>query len=240
MKKIIPYIKGLLLLAFVVFLYGFTSQRNNAKKIEKLNINFENGDNLFITYDMVNKLLIQSYDGLQSLPKENIFLNKLEQTLLSNEMVENAEVFISVKGELGVLIKQKTPIARVNHRGKTFYIDSKGKRMPLSSNYSARVPIVIGIQNDKISEEIFKLSTLIYNDDFLKKQIIAIEQRSVNEFVLRTRMGNQMVELGSLNQIDQKVKKLKAFYQKVIKENTLENYKTINLMYNSQVVCTKN
>ncbi len=240
MKKIIPYIKGLLLLAFVVFLYGFTSQRNNAKKIEKLNINFENGDNLFITYDMVNKLLIQSYDGLQSLPKENIFLNKLEQTLLSNEMVENAEVFISVNGELGVLIKQKTPIARVNQRGKTFYIDSKGKRMPLSSNYSARVPIVIGIQNDKISEEIFKLSTLIYNDDFLKKQIIAIEQRSVNEFVLRTRMGNQMVELGSLNRIDQKVKKLKAFYQKVIKENTIENYKTINLMYNSQVVCTKN
>ena len=89
MKKYIPFLKGLLLLVFVVFLYGFSSSRNKAKRVEKVNVTFENGDNLFITYETVNKLLIQNYGRLQSQPKEELFLNKLEETLLSNEIVED-------------------------------------------------------------------------------------------------------------------------------------------------------
>ncbi len=240
MKKYISFIKGLLLLCFVVFLYGFTSQRNNAKKIAKINVSFENGDNLFVTYQTVNKLLIQSYEGLKNQPKENIFLNKLEETLLSNEMIEKAEVYMNVNGELGAIIKQKTPIARVNQNNSAYYIDTNGKKMPLSSSYSARVLIVGGVENSNISDELFKLVELIYKDDFLKKQIVGVEQISTREFILRTRVGNQVVELGNLNQLHQKIKKLKVFYKKAIKDKTLKNYKTINLEYTNQVVCTKN
>lgn len=240
MKKFIPYLKGLLLLCLVIFLYGFTSHRNNAKKISKIiDINFENGDNLFITYETVNKLLIQNYDGLKNQPKENIFLNRLEQVLLSNEMIEKAEVFMNVNGELGAVIIQKTPIARVNQGSTAYYIDRNGRKMPLSSSFSARVPIVEGIQKGIISDEVFKLVTVIYNDEFLKKQIVGVEQISTKEFVLKTRIGNQTVELGSLNELDQKIKKLKVFYQKAINGKILENYKTINLEYANQVVCSK-
>lgn len=239
MKKYIPLLKGLSLLVLVVLLYGFSSSRNKAKRVEKVNVNFENGDNLFITYETVNKLLVQNFGRLQSQPKENLFLNKLEETLLSNEMVESAEVFIDVNGELGASIKQKTPIARVNENGLAYYMDRKGDKMPLSSNYSARVPIVEGVENGQISKELFKLATVIYTDDFLKKQVVGIVQKPQQEFDLKTRIGSQQVELGTLNQLDQKIKKLKVFYQKVINEKTLDSYKTINLEYNSQIVCTK-
>ena len=96
MKKVLGFIKSFLLIAFILFLYGFSSNRNKVKKVDNIDIVFENGDNLFITYEMVNKLLIQNYDGLKSQPKENILLNKLEEVLHSNEMIENAEVFLSV------------------------------------------------------------------------------------------------------------------------------------------------
>ncbi len=240
MKKYIGIIKGLLLIAFVVFLYGFSSHRNKAKKIEKIDIKFENGDNLYITYQMVNKLLIQNYNGLVNQPKENIFLKEVEETLLSNKMIENAEVFLSVNGELGAIIKQKTPIARVNQSGQTYYIDSKGNKMPLSSNYSARVPIIEGVFDGKISDEMYTLAKLIYEDEFLKKQIVGITQTPKKEFLLKTRVGNQTIELGNLQQIDRKIKKLKVFYHKVLNDKTLDTYKKINLMYSNQVVCTKN
>jgi len=239
MKKLLGYIKGLLLIAFIVFLYGFSSSRNRVKKIDRIDIQFENGDNLFITYEMVNKLLIQNYDGLKSQPKENILLNKLEDVLLSNEMIENAEVFISVDGELGAVIKQRTPIVRVRQNEEAYYIDSKGGKMPLSNNYSARVPIVEGIYNDEISEEIYTLATYINEDAFLKKQIVGIEQTPKKEFILKTRIGNQSIEFGDLRKMDQKFNKLKAFYQKKINDNTLDMYKKINLIYDHQVVCTK-
>ena len=239
MKKLLGYIKGLLLIAFIVFLYGFSSSRNRVKKIDRIDIQFENGDNLFITYEMVNKLLIQNYDGLKSQPKENILLNKLEDVLQSNEMIENAEVFISVDGELGAVIKQRTPIARVHQNEKAYYIDSKGGKMPLSNNYSARVLIVEGIYNDEISEEIYTLATFINEDEFLKKQIVGIEQTPKKEFILKTRIGNQSIEFGDLRKMDQKFNKLKAFYHKKINDNTLDMYKKINLIYDHQVVCTK-
>ena len=239
MKKFIGYIKIFLLIAFLVFLYGFSTSRNKLKKIDNIDIIFENGDNLFITYEMVNKLLIQKYDGLKSQPKENILLNKLEEVLLSNEMVENAEVFLSVDGELGAVIKQKTPIARVRQDEGAYYIDSKGHKMPLSSNYSARVPIVEGISNGEISKEIYTLASLIHKDEFLKKQIVGIEQTPKKEFILKSRVGNQTIELGDLRQIDKKIKKLKVFYHKNLNDKTPRIYKKINLMFDNQVVCTK-
>ena len=239
MKKFMGYIKTFLLIAFLVFLYGFSSSRNKLKKIDKIEIIFENGDNLFITHEMVNKLLIQKFDRLKSQPKENILLNKLEEVLLSNKMVENAEVFLSVDGELGAVIKQKTPIARVRQDEGAYYIDSKGNRMPLSSIYSARVPIVEGISNGEISKEIYTLAYLIYNDEFLKKQIVGIEQTPKKEFILKSRVGNQSIELGDLRQIDKKMKKLKVFYHKNLNDENPIKYKKINLMFDNQVVCTK-
>ena len=73
--------------------------------------------------------------------------------------------------------------------------------------------------------------------EILKKQIVGVRQSPKKEFFLKTRVGNQTILFGSLNQIDTKIKKLKAFYHKAIKDKTLETYKKINLMYNDQVVC---
>jgi cell division protein FtsQ len=45
--------------------------------------------------------------------------------------------------------------------------------MPLSNNFAARVPLVSG--NKKNSEEFAQLCRVIYDDEFLKKNIIAIQ-----------------------------------------------------------------
>jgi cell division protein FtsQ len=187
---------------------------------------------------MVNKLLIQNYGTLKSQPKENIILKQLERTLISNAMIEDADVFLTVEGTIGASIKQRTPIARVNDQGVAYYIDRQGDKMPLSSNYSARVPLLSGFSNNN-SEDVYRLAKLIFKDPFLQKQIIGIKVNAKDEFSLNTRIGNQTIELGRLDHINSKIKKLKAFYQKTIKDKTLDKYQTINLVYNNQVVCTK-
>ncbi len=238
MKKYLKHIKTLVFIGALVFLFGFASYRNEAKKINDIDVKFVNGDNLFITYETVNKLLIQNYGALKSQRKENIILSSLESTLQLNEMIEEADVFLTVDGKLCVSLKQRTPIARVNDEGVSYYIDREGLKMPLSSNYSARVPIISGVKGADISK-VYKLAKQIYNDDFLHQQIIGIEQQSVNDFVLKTRIGGQQIELGDLDRIDKKFKKLKAFYQKKLIDKTLDNYQTINLKFENQVVCTK-
>lgn len=232
------YIKMIALLLVITGLYAFSNHRSEEKSVKGLNIEFVGNQNLYITQGMVNKLLIQNYGELKSQPKENIILRSLEQTLKSNDMIEDADVFLTVEGKLGASIKQRTPIARVNDEAVAYYIDAKGDRMPLSANYSARVPLLSGVKGNNFKNA-YTIASLIFNDSFLQKQIIGIEQNSKKEFVLRTRIGNQQIELGSMDNVNAKFKKLKAFYNKVLKDKTIDKYQTINLIYSNQVVCTK-
>ena len=47
------------------------------------------------------------------------------------------------------------------------------------------------------------------------------------------------VLVGTLENLDQKIKNLKAFYQKAKKDKLLGIYKSVNLQFDNQVVCTK-
>jgi cell division protein FtsQ len=242
LKKYSLHIKYLFLLLLVVFLFGFASQRNLNKKIGDVRVVFENGENLFISYDMVNKLLIQNFDPNQNQTKENINLNSLEAFVQSNEMIENAEIFLTIKGDLGVIIRQRTPVLRVANSTGSYYYDSQGEKMPLSDNYSARVPITSSELNFNDCDDIICLSNEIISDDFLQKQIIGIDQiegNGTNQFELRTRLGDQIIIFGDMKRVDEKIKKLKVFYQKAVEDKTLETYRTINLKFNNQVVCAK-
>jgi len=233
------YIKSLLLIALIAFLYGFSHQKNKAKKVYDVVIEFEEDKNLFMNYQMVNKLLIQNNETVKNKTKSVIDLHKLEANILAHPMVEDASVFLTVNGLLKTKIKQRTPIARVITNGYSYYIDKQAKIMPLSKNYAARVLLISGDIKRENNKKIHLLVTTILKDEFLKKQIIGIEKMPNNEFVLRTRIGKQKIFFGKIENVNQKFKNLKAFFKKTMTDKTIDNYIAINLKYNNQVVCTK-
>ncbi|MGK0429230.1 MAG: cell division protein FtsQ, partial [Psychroserpens sp.] len=108
------YIKVLLLLVLVVFLYAFSSMRNATRTVGTPVIKFIDEDNLFITHETVSKLLIQNQESVTNKPKDSIDLNELESALNSNPMIKQAQVFMSVDGLITAEIEQKKPIARVS------------------------------------------------------------------------------------------------------------------------------
>jgi cell division protein FtsQ len=192
-----------------------------------------------MNYQMVNKLLIQKNETPKNIAKSVIDLHKLESKVLAHPMVENAAVYLTVDGRLKAKVKQRTPIARVVSNNKSYYIDKQAKVMPLSPNYSKRVMLVFGAINEKDDAKIYKLVTVILKDEILKKSCISIQKSDKNEFVLKTRIGDQEILIGNLNNLDQKLKNLKSFLNKTIGDKTINNYALINLKYNNQVVCTK-
>lgn len=232
-------IKGLLLLLSVVFLVGFSHVRNDTKKVRDISIEFEEGNNLFMNYEMVNKLLIQNGKTVKNEPKTVIDLHKLEVNVLSHPMVESASVFLTVDGLLKTIVKQRTPIARVISGAESYYIDKQAKKMPLSANYSARVLLISGEITESDHTQICRLVSKILNNEFLRKQIIGVQKTASNEFVLSTRIGNQKIELGEIKDLDLKFKNLNSFFSKTMADSSIDNYTLINLKYNNQVVCTK-
>ncbi|WP_238320934.1 cell division protein FtsQ/DivIB [Neotamlana nanhaiensis] len=227
-----------LLLGLVTFLFAFASGRNAKRYVAKPKVNFLGENNLFITSENVSKLLIQNYAGLENVPKETLDLNVLENTLKSNAMIKNAEVYLSVNGTLNADIVQKTPIARVNTNA-SYYIDADGQYMPLSSNFSARVPLVTGYVEKNNLKSVHTVAQKVMNDDFLKTHVFEIHRDQNHKLYLKLRQCHFMVKLGDVNFIDKKINNLKAFYKKSSKEKTLNSYSVVNLQFENQVICTK-
>ncbi|AXO81177.1 hypothetical protein DZC78_12535 [Olleya aquimaris] len=232
------YIKMSVLLILVVFLYAFSSVRNAKRVVSKPQVEFIGNKNLFITHEDVSKLLIQNQQEVSNTSKEILDLNILETTLNQNPMVQYADVYVTVTGNLIAKVKQKTPIARVV-TDATYYVDNNGGYMPLSKNYTERVPIVTGFINKKELNKIYIVASKIQEDEFLKKHVVQIQQNKNNTIDLKLRQCNFVVQLGSLDQLDKKVNNLKAFYIKATKDKTLKNYSKVNLQFGNQVVCTK-
>ena len=238
MLKYKVYIKAFIFILMIIGLFSFTYNRNLKRKIKNIAINFEQGDNLFVTRKTVNKLLTQNLKSPKKVAKEKLNLKVLEQGILKNQMIENVDVYVDVNGDLSVLVKQRNPILRIKSFDGNYYLDDKGKKMPLSTNFSARVPIVTGVDNPKDRNLVYRFYQKVLQDDFMKKQVVAITVND-EEFFLKTRIGNHLIEFGKLQNVKNKIKKLKVFYQKVLADHSYDKYKKVNVKYNKQVVCTK-
>jgi cell division protein FtsQ len=239
LKKILKYIFLPILLGGIGFLYGFSNQRNSQQTITKSVVKFQSNEPYFLTEEIVNKLLIQNNAIVKKQAKSVIDLYKLEEQVLESPYVEKVSLFITVDGNLNTVIKQREPIARILNGNSSYYVDSQAVKVPISENYSARVPVISGISNEKEVSSLIVLLNKIVDDDFLSKEIIGIELRAQNEYMFTVRSGNYRINFGDLTEIDSKIKKLKAFYSKVFLDSTIHKYKTINIKYHNQVVGEK-
>jgi len=232
-------VRLILMFAIIVCLFSFTSKRNELRKLKHSEVIFVGENNLFVSNEVVNKLLIENKSNANTISKDKVDLNRLEKAINKQEMIEKSEVFVSIDGVLKAVVKQKTPIARVFDESDSFYIDYMGNRMPLSENYAAHVPIVSGVILEKNSAEITKLLRIIYNDSFLKKNIIGIQIMPLGNVKLTNRNFDYEIDFGQTVNIERKLSNYKAFFQKAVLDSSINKYKKINLKFTQQVICTK-
>ena len=232
-------IRLVLMFALVIFLFSFTSKRNEERKLTKSKVIFLNDSVTFIKHEMVNKLLIENKRDASSIQKDKLDLNKLEKSINSNPMIEKSEVFVTIDGVLKAVVKQKTPIARVFNDEGSFYIDYQGNIMPLSDEFTARVPIISGEISKENKGDFDKLLRFVYKDDFLKKNIIGIQILPDGSLKMMNRNFDYEIEFGKIVNVKRKFSNYKAFFQKAVLDSSLQKYKKINLRFIQQVVCTK-
>ena len=121
----------------------------------------------------------------------------------------------------------------------SYYIDSNGGVMPLSKNYTERVPFVTGFVKKSNLDIVYKVADYVLKDEFLKQNVIEIHQNKNNSIDLKLRQTKFVVHLGQIKQLEKKISNLKAFYIKATKDKVLDKYSKVNLQFGNQVVCTK-
>ncbi|TRO65622.1 cell division protein FtsQ/DivIB [Christiangramia sabulilitoris] len=237
MKRNLGYIKAVFLLLLVGLLYGFAAERHKGRKISEVKVKFTDSENLYVTEQVVNKLLIQNNSSVSGIDKETLDLNRVESLLNEHEMIENAEVYLTLDGKLRAEVSQRKPIGRVVGNS-SFYLDKNGELMPLSQFYTARVPLMFGFDGSNVKKA-YGIVNHIKNDEFLTRHITGINRLKGDKYILELRELDFELYFGDSNNVALKFNNFKAFYKKAQKENKLDTYKKVNLQFGDQVVCTK-
>ncbi|MES2629873.1 MAG: hypothetical protein V4616_12980 [Bacteroidota bacterium] len=242
-----------------VLLVGFTAVQRAARKCISVDILLdENSGLFFVSKDDVTNKIRTVHESVVGMEVEKINIDALEQAVKQLPEVDEVEVYTMLDGKLSVNVTQRRPIARVMPaRGSGYYIDDKGRYMPLSKNYSARVFVVSGeitqrfrnismnylAENDSIKQltlfdEIFELADFIDKDPFWKAQIQHAYVNENKEFDLIPRIGNHNIELGNTTDLPKKFDKLMIFYKEGLPYSDWNRYSKISLKFENQVVCT--
>jgi cell division protein FtsQ len=153
------------------------------------------------------------------------------------------------------------PIVRLMLAGnRNRYIDAKGNNYAVSRNSSARVLIVDGpgaevlltklakpqdyvnkkkpqFQVDPEAEALFTLITTIHNNPFLHALIGQITVDANQEVRLIPQIGHQEIILGPPTDIEEKFRKLDAFYKKIVAAKRWDRYHSVNLKFENQIIC---
>ncbi len=231
-------IKLTTLILCITVLCIFSEYRSKHKTIQNLQVEFVGEESVYTTESSVNKLLIQNFGRLENLSKDKVVLNAIEKVLRADDMVKDAQVFLTINGELTTKIVQRKPLARIEDSIRS-YLDDEGRLMPFSRHHSARVPIITGKITGKSLEDVYEILKYVNADDFLRKNVIGIHIKEENDYQLKFRIDSFVVNLGGIENMEKKFNNLKAFYAKANKDKSLGNYAIVSLEFDNQVVCTK-
>ena len=220
-------------------MYSFARIKNQERKIQHINIAFSEDDYPFLNETMVNNLLIQNFEGSSKVKKERVDLKKLENVLNANKYVDNSEVFCSIDGILSAKVKQKKPIIRVINENGSYYLDDKGDKVPLSENFTPRVPVYYGVISENELDELVAVFSYIDKDEMLKHNIIDIKKSQKGNIIFSVRDYDYKVIFGTEANMETKFKNYKAFLQHASKDTLIKNYKSVNLIFTQQVICAK-
>ena len=263
-KKTLILVLWITVASGVVALLGFVNKAGKMVRGKSVNVIITNeSENSFVSENDIIDFLHQRNDSLIHQRMKNIDVTKIEKALNTHPAVSTADVSIDINGRVEIKITQRKPLVRViNYFGESYYIDNEAELMPVSNNYTARVPIANGlipegynmfyncgihqIEKDSILkqlsvlDDIYETSKYISEDSLLSSLIQQLYITSNREIIMYPAIGGHKIIFGKGEDIKEKFEKLKVFYTEGLNSiDSWNKYSIINLTYKNQVVCVK-
>ena len=232
-KKNIVFL--VLMLFFLAEIVYFSNQKNIVRVDDNIKISFTHSPR-FLDTILVNKLLTQNFRGKSVQLKDSLDLNMLEKQLNQIAEIQNAEVFVLQKGQVSVSITERIPTLKINSV-PSFYADASGAIFPFIKVDNNQLPI---FKTDTIDASIINVAILIERlkkDTFMKSELKTLYLDDAS-YHLKLKSYPFEIIFGNENALNEKIEKLKVFcaFQNI--QDSLINYKKINLTYINQVVAT--
>ena len=236
--------------AALIVLFVVAWKAKEEKKCTSIQIELVGENTAALFMDEKEILQIIHEQGVkEGLPIGDVNLNTLEKYLQTIRWVKNVELFLDNTQILQVKIEQRIPIARIfTASGNSFYIDKEGLQLPLKQLTVLRLPVFTNFPSDQ--EKLSKPDSLLLNDilhftkavatdSFFMAQTAQVNIATNGDFELVPSVGDHLVLIGSVENIEDKLNRLYTFYKKVWVQSGLNAYQVIDCRFDNQIVALK-
>lgn len=170
---------------------------------------------------------------------------KLEKFLEADSRINTANIYIDKHNVIYINVKQKKPIVRIEVTGgKDYYLDYQGERIPVTETF--HVPVVTGevdayssnyqAQKNHNLNDVLAVARQTYDNDFLNGLISQINVDKNDELTLVPKLGRGIIQLGHVENLDEKIYKLKVYYANGLKNIGIDKFDELDLRYKGQVI----
>ena len=250
MSKIVKFtvlsLLSLGLMTYVVYAMFFLSGPDEEERCTavELTVEKDNGSSMFVDAGDIEKILKNANVYPKGMLMKDVDTEKIEETIRGNEFISKVECYKSANGKLCVNVEQRVPVIFVIPEGKDgYFVDAQGKIIPNRNSPTNLVVASGNIYEKYASKELAEFGQLLQTDEFWNNQIEQIyvtkDRKGKRVVEIVPRVGDQIVYLGTLENYQKKLRKLRTFYDKAVGTVGWKKYARVNLEYDNQIICTK-
>ena len=214
----------------------FFNLKNTSDKLIFNEKNIQFSSNNFINNDSIKINLLDNYKSLDSLNADIETVYEIEQIITRIPFVKKANVYMTVNSELNIRVQEKKPV--LNLYNSDYLLSENGQLIPKIDSLNIDLISFFGEIDPTMYTNLSNLSKMIIKDDFLKDHIKYIYSDSLS-FYLSVKRFNYNIELGSLENISEKLNNYKVFMASIMDDEILNKYSHLNLKFNKQVIAQK-
>lgn len=178
--------------------------------------------------------------GIGASTTASVPLQRLETFLNSLPNVESANVARRSDEKILVEVTPMIPVARIFDASGSYYLNRDGKRLTASSRYLADVPPVTSFHCDSLPSPAVLLNVVrqIEANPSYSSLATAFDIAPNGDIIMIPSLTGHVVNLGDDSAIDDKFRRLSAFYSQVMTVKGWNHYDTVSVKFAGQVIAS--
>lgn len=244
MKKssLIYAILSVLLLGYAVYALIWTHTEWDGERCAGLRISIVDSiGHGFVTQEEIAHELDPLPEMAQGMPIRAIDTDSIRRLLSRIDKIEHASVLLTAHDSIVVLVTPMHPVLRVWDRasGSSYYINREGKKISADARYHIDVPVAVGGFDSIITPaSLLPLVDRLTADPTWNSLVTMIMVRNHNVYLLPAIRGH-IINLGSVDQLDNKLARLHTMYTEVLPVKGWDYYDTLSVKWDGQIVATR-
>lgn len=240
-KNILTCVLTVILTAWCCYALPLAHRMAQADNVTGLDVVLSDPDSRFVTVaDVVYSSGIDP-DAITSYRRCSFPLQEVETRLRRNDKLQSANVSLAADGRVKIRAVPMVPVARVFDAGKpSYYVNADGKAISAELRYHIDVPVLVGsFDSVHPARRLLPLLDKISGDARNAALVATVMQEPDGNIIIVPNIVGHVVNFGDTSMVDDKFRRLRAFYRHIAPTQGWLLYDTIAVKWRGRVVATR-